>query len=251
MRLFAEEQSTGTLEMLMTAPVREWQVVFAKFTACYAFYTLMWLPTLAYLPVLTNSSLQAVNIDLEQHHILGGYIAVGVVAAVALCVTLVCSLSHLLNLRIIASGVWLLAALLVAGFVVGAVWPIFELEKWYIVTWQIDPWPILTTYIGLALAGAMFLSIGLLISSLVNSQMIAALIALFLGMIFVVGAVWRPEMDTSDLPYRILNYFTVPWHFERNFGRGLIDTRNLVLYASVALLGLFLTVRSLESRRWR
>jgi hypothetical protein len=53
------------------------------------------------------------------------------------------------------------------------------------------------------------------------------------------------------LPYRILNYFTVPWHFERNFGRGLIDTRNLVLYASVALLGLFLTVRSLESRRWR
>ena len=33
MRLFAEERSTGTLEMLMTAPVRDWQVVLSKFIA--------------------------------------------------------------------------------------------------------------------------------------------------------------------------------------------------------------------------
>jgi len=54
MRLFAEERSTGTLEMLLTAPVRDWQVVFAKYAACFAFYALMWLPTLAYLPILTD-----------------------------------------------------------------------------------------------------------------------------------------------------------------------------------------------------
>src|SRR5438094_6476972 len=54
MRLFAEERSTGTLEMLMTAPVRDWQVVLSKFFACFAFYVLMWLPTLVYLPVLLN-----------------------------------------------------------------------------------------------------------------------------------------------------------------------------------------------------
>ena len=35
------------------------------------------------------------------------------------------------------------------------------------------------------------------------------------------------------------------------FSRGLIDTRQIVLYTSVALFCLFLTVRSLESRRWR
>ena len=58
-------------------------------------------------------------------------------------------------------------------------------------------------------------------------------------------------MDTSGAPYQLIFYFTVPLHFERNFGRGLVDTRNLVLYASVTLLCLFLTVRSLESRRWR
>src|SRR5262245_61664720 len=52
MRLFAEEKSTGTLEVLMTAPVSDWQVVLSKFIACFAFYVLMWLPTLAYLPVI-------------------------------------------------------------------------------------------------------------------------------------------------------------------------------------------------------
>src|SRR4051794_27933694 len=54
MRLFAEERSTGTLEMLMTAPLRDGQVVLSKFLACYLFYMLMLLPTLLYLPLLLN-----------------------------------------------------------------------------------------------------------------------------------------------------------------------------------------------------
>ena len=178
MRLFAEERSSGTLEMLLTAPIRDWQVVFAKFFACYAFYVLMWLPTLLYLPVLTD---------------------------------------------------W----------------------QWWTTSCAIDPWPVVSTYLGLALAGAMFLTIGMLISSFVKSQMVAALVSLFIGLLFVVAGIWRPDMDTSDTPYQLVFFFTVPLHFERNFGRGLIDTRNLILYGSIALLGLFLTVRSLESRRWR
>src|SRR5713226_2464119 len=52
MRLFAEERSTGTLEMLMTAPLTDWQVVLSKFIACFAFYIVMWVPTLAYLPLI-------------------------------------------------------------------------------------------------------------------------------------------------------------------------------------------------------
>src|SRR5262245_16089671 len=54
MRLFAEERSSGTLEMLMTAPVRDWQVVLSKFVACYWFYLLLWVPTLVYLPALLD-----------------------------------------------------------------------------------------------------------------------------------------------------------------------------------------------------
>ncbi|MCI0681179.1 MAG: ABC transporter permease [Gemmataceae bacterium] len=178
MRLFAEERSSGTLEMLMTAPLRDWQIVFSKFVACYAFFVLMWLPTLLYLPVLLD---------------------------------------------------------------------------WQWGTWRcgIDPWTVGATYLGLALAGAMFLSLGMFVSSLVKSQIVAALVALFLSLLFIVAGIWRPEMDASGTAYQVLFYVTVPLHFERNFSHGVVDTRQLILYSSVAFLCLFLTIRSLESRRWR
>lgn len=178
MRLFAEERSTGTLEMLMTAPLRDWQVVLSKYLACLGFYILLWVPTLVYLPVLLDVNRQ---------------------------------------------------------------------------TWQarIDPMPVLSSYLGLLLAGAMFLALGLLVSSLVRSQLVAALISLVLSLGFILAGFWRPEMDTSSLLYRVLFYFSVPLHFSRDFSRGIVDTRHLLLYASVTVFCLFLTVRSLESRRWR
>ena len=46
MRLFAEEERSGTLETLLTAPVRSWQVVASKYTAAMIFYTALWIPAL-------------------------------------------------------------------------------------------------------------------------------------------------------------------------------------------------------------
>jgi ABC-2 type transport system permease protein len=178
MRLFAEERSTGTLEVLMTAPLTDWEVVLAKFLASYAFYLLLWVPTLLYLPVL---------LDFD--------------------------------------------------------WSTFRLG--------IDPYPILSSYLGLALAGAMFLALGLFVSNLVRSQMVAALISLALGLVFIVMGIWRPDIDTGGGLYRFLYFFTVPLHFDRGFSRGIVDTRHVVLYVSLTFFFLFLTVRSLESRRWR
>src|SRR5207253_7941377 len=57
-RLFAEERASGTLEMLLTAPLRDWQIVLSKFVACFGFYAVMWLPTLVYLPVLLDLSVE-------------------------------------------------------------------------------------------------------------------------------------------------------------------------------------------------
>jgi ABC-2 type transport system permease protein len=48
MRLFAEEFKLGTIEPLMTAPVRDWQVVLAKFFGALVFYVILWIPTLFY-----------------------------------------------------------------------------------------------------------------------------------------------------------------------------------------------------------
>ena len=58
-------------------------------------------------------------------------------------------------------------------------------------------------------------------------------------------------MNTDDAVYKVIYFFSVPLHFSRNFSRGIVDTRHLVLYGSVALFCVFLTIRSLESRRWR
>lgn len=51
MRLFAEEFKLGTIEPLMTAPVRDWQVVLAKFFGALVFYAILWVPTLLYFGV--------------------------------------------------------------------------------------------------------------------------------------------------------------------------------------------------------
>lgn len=48
MRLFAEEFKLGTIEPLMTAPVRDWQVVLSKFFGAFVFYIVLWVPTLLY-----------------------------------------------------------------------------------------------------------------------------------------------------------------------------------------------------------
>jgi ABC-2 type transport system permease protein len=48
MRLFSEEFKLGTIEPLMTAPVRDWQVVLAKFFGAVVFYVVLWIPTAAY-----------------------------------------------------------------------------------------------------------------------------------------------------------------------------------------------------------
>jgi ABC-2 type transport system permease protein len=251
MRLFAEERSTGTLEMLMTAPVRDWQVVLAKYAACYAFYVVMWLPTLVYVPILADAHLVVEKASTNSLDYLMAHVGVAIFLGGAVLVCLLLFLVRLFQLRLLAALAYLLVgalAVVLGGFLA---LPYYTDEQWYLIECQIDPWPVVTTYIGLALAGAMFLSIGIFVSSLVKSQMVAALISLFLGLLFIIGGIWQPNMDTSSLEYQILQYFTVPVHFQRNFGRGLIDTRNLVLYSTVTLLGLFLTVRSLESRRWR
>jgi gliding motility-associated transport system permease protein len=52
MRAFAEERSQGTLELLMTAPVRDWELAAGKWLGAFAFYTMLIATTLVYVVVL-------------------------------------------------------------------------------------------------------------------------------------------------------------------------------------------------------
>jgi ABC-type transport system involved in multi-copper enzyme maturation permease subunit len=248
MRLFAEERSTGTLEVLMTAPLRDWQVVVSKYVACLGFYVLLWVPTLAYVPLLLNLQQPVFKPawTIYSYLFLGGL--AGVLIALLLAVLPFGSSGRVLSLVLLVAG------LLCAGF---GGWQhyhvdaerVFELPMGSDI--KTGPLPIVSAYLGLFLAGAMFLALGMLVSSLVRSQMVAALISLVLSLAFIVAGFWRPDMDTSTPLYQAIYFFSVPLHFSRDFTRGLVDSRHLILYGSVALFCLFLTVRSLESRRWR
>lgn len=56
MRLISEELRSGSIEVLMTAPVTEGQVVAGKYLASLVFYLFLWLPTLAYAGILAHYS---------------------------------------------------------------------------------------------------------------------------------------------------------------------------------------------------
>jgi hypothetical protein len=124
-----------------------------------------------------------------------------------------------------------------------------DAEKLVTFTAGIDPYPVLTSYLGVVLAGAMFLALGLLVSSLVRSQLVAWMLALLLGLLFVLPATLRYWFESGSAGYQWVYFVSVPEHFRRDFTRGVIDTRPLVLYASVTAYCLYMTVRSLEARR--
>ncbi|HEX4085820.1 MAG TPA: ABC transporter permease subunit, partial [Chthoniobacteraceae bacterium] len=48
MRSFSEEFKLGTIESLMTAPVKDWQVVITKWLGCLVFYVILWVPSAIY-----------------------------------------------------------------------------------------------------------------------------------------------------------------------------------------------------------
>jgi ABC-type transport system involved in multi-copper enzyme maturation permease subunit len=244
MRLFAEERSSGTLEMLMTAPLRDWQVVLCKYVACLGFYCVMWLPTLVYLPVLLGARRPV--IDLQHWTFFRVLFLSGLGAAL---------LGILLLLPRLGTRARVVSVVLIGVGIAAAVaggWLHYHEDAAHVLTVPRtidDVRPVLTTYLGMFLAGAMFLSLGLLVSSLVRDQMVSALIALVLSLLFIGAVFWAPQQDGS-LFARLVYFVSVPLHFQRDFTRGVLDSRQLVLYVSVTLFCLFVTVRSLESRRW-
>ena len=169
MRLFAEERRSGTIELLLTYPVRDGAVLVAKYLAALALYVLM------------------------------------------------------LGLTLLYPG-------LVAYFT------------------RVEWGPMLTGYLGLFLMGATFLAVGIFASSLTENQIVASIttfgVLLFL---WVVG--WSAEYVGGGWG-RVLSHLSLLDHFD-TFARGVLDTKDVIYYVDVTVVALFLTLRSLEARRWK
>lgn len=174
MRLFAEERRTGTLEVLMSAPVTETEVVLAKFAGAFSTFLLLWIPTLAYGAILRRCGGQLPPLDW-------GAVAAG--------------------------------------------------------------------YLGTALIGAFFLSVGLLGSMLTRHQVVAAMVCLAaLGLLLSAGLL--PFYFHSGPLQQVSRVVSAPLHM-MDFATGVVDTRTVVWYLGATVLLLFVSIRILEARRLR
>jgi ABC-2 type transport system permease protein len=70
MRLVAEERRSGTIEVLLTAPVTETQVILGKFVSAWIFYLALWLPTIVYVLLLRRHT------DIDWGPVAASYIGV-------------------------------------------------------------------------------------------------------------------------------------------------------------------------------
>jgi ABC-2 type transport system permease protein len=171
MGIYAEERKRGTMELLMTSPITELQIVLAKFLASLSLLAAMLLPTL------------------------GGVIFI-----------YFCSAPHP-SVRII-----------------------------------------LVQFLGALLLGGSLLALGAFASSLTENQLIAAVLAfagvLLFWVINILGTGYTGAVAS------VFQYLSLTQHYD-DFTRGVIDTSGLIYYASFIVFFVFLTVRSVDSLRWR
>jgi len=104
-------------------------------------------------------------------------------------------------------------------------------------------------YLGMALLGASYVAVGVFASSLTRHQLVAGLIGIAIlgfftaGVYALVSAV-PPESAPIVGKFNMISYFG-------DFSKGFLDLRGIVFFLSVTGLFLFLSVKVLESRRWR
>jgi ABC-2 type transport system permease protein len=169
MRLFAEERRAGTIELLLTYPVRDGAVLAGKYLAALALYAIMIALTLLY-----------------------------------------------------------------PGIVV-----YFARLEWG---------PILTGYLGLLLMGATFIAVGVFASSLTENQIVAAITTFGVLLIFwILG--WSADY-AGGTAGKVLQFLSILEHND-SFSKGVLDTKDVLYYLNFTVLALFLTLRSLEARRWK
>lgn len=113
-----------------------------------------------------------------------------------------------------------------------------------------DPGPLFSGYLGILLVGAMFISIGLFCSSLTRSQVVAAVMtAAVLFAVTIIPAYAAQNAILEDWARTLIRNLV----FQRytDFSRGIIDFGHVVFFLASTAVFLFLTVKVLESRRWR
>ncbi len=107
--------------------------------------------------------------------------------------------------------------------------------------------PMVTGYLGLFLLGAAFISLGIFTSSLTENQIVSA--SMSFGILFFFWLISYSVPFVSPAFGQILSYLSINEHIA-SLAKGVLDTEDIIYYLCFIVLFLFLTLRSLESKRW-
>jgi ABC-2 type transport system permease protein len=103
-------------------------------------------------------------------------------------------------------------------------------------------------YVGLLLMGSAFISLGVFMSSLTENQIVAAILTFACLLVFFL--INYSSGFVGETFARVLEYLSFNFHI-RTFVKGVIDTSDVIYYLLFTVFFLFLSMRSLESKRWR
>ena len=104
-------------------------------------------------------------------------------------------------------------------------------------------------YVGMILLGSAFVSVGLFASTLTRYQLVAAIVSAVILALFVI--VMQLIVAHGPEPWNQLAAKLNAMTYFKDFSRGMFDSRGLVFFLTASALFLFLSVKVLESRRWR
>jgi ABC-2 type transport system permease protein len=108
-----------------------------------------------------------------------------------------------------------------------------------------------STFLGILLLGGLFISLGCCASALTRSQVIAAMISLVFGAsVFLLGYLASELPAPKTWQAQVLSCFAL-FDQMHDFARGVLDTRPIILLFTLTFFFLFLTLRVVESRRWK
>jgi ABC-2 type transport system permease protein len=108
-----------------------------------------------------------------------------------------------------------------------------------------------STFLGIILIGALFIALGCCSSAITRSQVAAAMLSLLCGgIIFCLGVLADRFPTQNSWQAQVLSVLAF-FDQMHDFARGVVDTRAIILYVSLTLFFLFLTLRIVESRRWK
>jgi ABC-2 type transport system permease protein len=115
----------------------------------------------------------------------------------------------------------------------------------------LDPGPILSAYLGVLLLGGLYIAIGIFASSLTENGPLSAFLAFCIMIGLMIGEVLPFVRDSSSDFFRTLfEFVSQRGHFQQ-FLVGRIPVHDVVYFVMMTVLFMFLSVRAIESRKWR